>query len=190
MPSRTTGVVGAVTISMRDQLARGGRWPTVRAALERRAPAAGDEVEAVRRWSVVDVGTHVALLESMGEVLGESGVRDFGRERLTGEVSEGLFSTIARSWLRSFRARPEELLRMAPHLWRTAMRNCGTIRVVDVQDGYVRGRFEGLPSQLFDCRPWRWLMEGMGEGILELVELLGTCRTQEEGDALDLVVKW
>lgn len=191
-PSRATGVVGAVTIAMRNQLARDGWWPTVRDVLERRMPAAADEVEGVRRWSTVDLRIHVALLEAMGEALGEGAVRDFGRERLTGEVSDGLFATIARSWLRSFRARPEELLCMAPHLWRTATRSCGTLHVVDVQEGCVRGRFRSLPPALIGCTPWRWMMEGMGEGILELVELLGTCRTYVRGEDydLDLVVKW
>ena len=178
---------------MRGQLVRDGWWPTVREALERRLPAAADEIEAIRRWSTVDVDTHAAMLEAMGEVLGEAGVRAFGRERLSGEVSAGLFATIARSWLRSFRARPQELLRIAPYLWRTATRRCGTLGVEAVGEGYARGRFRQLPERLADCAPWRWMMEGMGEGLLDVAELLGTARTQDvdgEPCTVDMVVKW
>mgnify|MGYP007065674775 CR=1 FL=1 len=82
---------------------------------------------------------------------------------------------------------------MAPYMWRVAMRSCGTLKAIDGSGDMLRGRLLGAPPELIACCPWIWLMEGMGEGLLELAELLGTVRAERLPDdprSLDLVARW
>lgn len=190
---RPPGIIGAVVTGIRTQLAQQGYWAEVVADLEERLPAAAEEVVAVSRWRTVDVATHIALLDSAAAVLGEEGMREFGRQRLSSEVSHGLFATLARSWLRTFRARPQELFRMAPYMWRVATRNCGVMHVADVHEDHLRGRLRDAPPRLVHSKAWGWMIEGMGEGLLGLAELFGTVRGEVvagETGAYDLVARW
>jgi hypothetical protein len=191
-PSRPH-ISGAIVLSVRGLLVQDGLWPAVSEVLARDHPERLEELNRLGRWSMVDLDLHVALVDAAAEVLGEEGLRHFGRHRIVGDVSQGWFATIARSWLRSFSSRPDPVLRMIPYLWRSGLRDCGQMIVQESGKGHMRLRLRDPPQQLGRSKAWQMLLSGMAEGVLGLADVQGEARFAVPGDepgAIDLVCTW
>ncbi len=82
-------------------------------------------------------------------------------------------SVIFRSWLRSLSTRPEQFLRIAPYLYRGAMRDAGTMVLAGAGEGFIRYRIEETPDSLRGSIAWHRWMQGMGCGLLDLAQTTG-----------------
>jgi hypothetical protein len=174
-------------------VAQRGQWPAVLEAYCQRRPEDGDWLEHPPWCAWVDLDRHVGLVDAAAEVMGLDAVRALGQERLADELHSGLLATVVRSWLRTFAGTPNQLLRVAPYLWRAGFRGCGDMILEDTQDTVLRFRVAQAPPQLRASMAWQTLLIGFGEGFLSLAQVQGEIRLFDLDDApgdMGVSVSW
>jgi hypothetical protein len=118
-------------------------------------------------WSPVD--RYLAVWRAVGTLVGDERLRELGRVRFEHAMDSGSLAPILRSWARTLRHDPDELVKVAPHLWRGISQNLGELRVLSNESGSAHLRFETDHPLLLTCRPWQCVMEGWGLGLVRLI---------------------
>lgn len=191
--------------SARARLIEHGRWREVREATLRRG-VDGQLLDAhflaqfldgqlldgrIERWLPLEDA--IALAEASAEALSFDRLRDFGSSWVVHEVDVGSPPTILRSWLRSFAKSRENMVRIAPHLWKAAFRAGGRMGTADQGPGFLRLRLENVPPALLVSSACQTLLEGVGVGLLEMGELEGDVHfgpAPGRPGAMDVLVLW
>lgn len=189
----TPRISGAIVASLRAILTEKEKWAEVHAALVARCAPCADSIDQVEWSSWQDLESYVELISALSEVVDDRELRALGRERILRDVKSGFFSTILRSWLRSFPQAPENLLRIGPYLWRAGFRDVGTLEVASEGEGFMRLRAAGVPDLLRDATAWHELLAGMFEGLLEVSNRAGTVQVGpavDDDTALDFLCMW
>lgn len=163
-------VIGSMPLGLRATLLERGHWTEVRAALEERDLDASILLEGLRPIEWLPLRAHVALVEVTADVLGLDGVRALGFIRTQESTMGGLFPSVLRSWVRSFRDDPASLVRIGPRLWQMAFRDAGEFVIDRVDASGADARVLHLAS-LAASPAWRQLLEGASAGILQLAGL-------------------
>src|SRR5688572_15689675 len=113
---RDPRISGRIVAELRAQLLDLGLWEQVRERLQARDPLGLRWIDEAMTQPWVDIETYVSVIEWMGESLGPDRLREIGRGRVARSQRGGLFASIVRGWLRSFSDKPDEILRIVPHL--------------------------------------------------------------------------
>jgi hypothetical protein len=163
-------VVASFPLGLRATLLDRGDWTAVRDTLERRDLDAALRLEGLGGADWLPLPAHLALLEAIAAVLGLDGIRELGFVRTQQNTMGGLFPTLLRSWVRSFRNEPASLLRIGPHIWQTAFREAGEVVIDDVRPAHGSLRIVRCP-QLATSVAWQQITEGVSAGILHLAGL-------------------
>jgi hypothetical protein len=193
-PAPAPAILGAVVVPLREALVERGLWRDVLGrAREDHALADASALEQAVHSSWVPLDTYASMVDAVGDILGEDGVRDLGEGGLDGELEDGFYSTMLRSWVQSLSAEPEEVVRAGPHLWRAALRNAGTMQLAASGNGFTRLRIQMPPPQLLASRAWQVLLEGIGRALLDHLGLHGDVHcapASGESRALDYLLMW
>lgn len=161
-------VSGSVVAGTRVLLLEQGLWPKVRDAfLAAHGAQCGWIDESLgERW--LDAGCYVQLIEAVRVVVGDVSLREVGKQRFARATEGGTLAPIVRSWARTFRHDPAELVRATPHLWGGGTRNLGRLRLVEHDASHARFVFDTRAPVFLEARAWHTYLEGWAEGLIEL----------------------
>lgn len=173
--AKQSGVVGVPAVStsmvtgLRLLVGELGIGAEVRARVLAADPFAKRWVDAPPEGSWSPVDRYLTVWRAVGALVGEESLRELGRVRFERAMDSGSLAPILRSWARTLRDDPEEMVRVAPHLWRGITQNLGELRVLSREAGAAHLRFETDHPLLLSCRPWHAVMEGWGLGLMRLI---------------------
>lgn len=171
---RVAGEVAATLFAgLRRHLVDDGRWARVRDLVVARDASAVEWIDASVPSDWVSVEHHVAVLRGLEDVSGIASLREMGRERSRAVSVSGGLAPILRGWMRNYAQAPEHFVRVSPHVWSAATRGLGRLIRVPAppsadRGGYQQFRTEGLPKSILEAKPWHALLEGFGDGLIEL----------------------
>ena len=131
-----------------------------------------------------------ALTEALFEVAGERRACEVMRENLVATFRKPILETLVLASLRTFKASPAGLLRVAPRVWGLLLRDAGTM-TVEAEEQSVRVRMTGLPPEVAQSRPYLLGIEASISAIFELVDVCGTSRLESHhGSEACFLVEW
>ena len=185
-------IAASLVSAVRRQLIESGLWEAVREASIARDPIAAEWLDTPLTGDWVPFARHLHMMRALCDVVGESGAREVGRERLHLALRGGVLAPVLRGWMRSYAGAPAQLLRVAPHAWKAVFRHAGHMELVPSGEREVRFRVEDVPASILECEPWHRFLEGYGCGMLEAGSYAGAAsvRRADASDALEIRFSW
>lgn len=183
-------VASSLVSGMRHMLLEHDRWAQVRERLIARDPHAAEWIDARHIGDWYPMERHVAMMGAFQDVVGDEGLRAFGKMRLREALLGGMLAPIFRSWTRSYVSAPSQFLRVTPHAWRAVTRNAGRMSVARNVEREMQLRVIDAPESVRRASAWHRFLEGYTTGLLEAGALEGTVIVTVGSDAIEILLTW
>jgi hypothetical protein len=197
MDIRSTGeplVAGGVVAAYRAAMLGREQWDYVRRAFSSPAVIGEQWFDSVGVDDWVDLPEYVGLLEAIEATIGTEELRGLTRRRVIDPMGSNFFSPMLRSWARSFGESPVHMLRGAVHVWRSAQRNTGSMRVQAISEKEVHIVIEGVVARTYrGSTALAASLEGLVLGFLDLAQprpLFLEVELSAEADPLALICRF
>lgn len=193
---RSGQVSGGVLASIRTLLLPADQWSAISQAFLLRTGRSAEFLDTVPSDSWLPFSIYPALLDAMEQVFGAEQLQQVVRRQVVAADAANLYAGILRSWMRSYGARPDTMVRVVEHIWRATFRAAGQMQVSDLTwdgDGVLL-RCDGEAARALEHSPgFAVAMEGLVLGLIDhatprptLVEV----ERQQTDSGVDLVVTW
>lgn len=164
VPAVATSLVSGLRLLVREL----GLANEVRAAILASDPFAAYWVDQTPEADFTPVDRYLAMWTALGRLVSPEKLRELGHERFRRGMDSGRVAPILRSWARTCRDDPADLVRVAPHVWRGITRELGELRVLEHDDRSARMLFDTEYPLMASATAWHRVMEGWGDGLVTL----------------------
>jgi hypothetical protein len=152
------------------------------------------EIRESGRLAWQDIRILAELLEAVGKTCGALGSRLFWRASFKASLSQPMIAPLARGALMLWGHSPASFVRRTPQAWQLFTRNCGTLKVVPVNEpNAIMLRIENVPRA---CRVdgFLYMAEGGLESQMDYFRALGVVETRADHfpvrGFVELVARW
>lgn len=154
-------------------------------------PATLRRITHATRVDWLPIELHLELARAGLRLLGEQGLRDWGRAALTRAMKSTFLGPIFEGAVRLFGLSPAALVRTAPSVYQAAFRDCGGLVAVELEERLWRVVLQDLPREVRD-RAFLVSMAGALEATVEVGQAKGEVRllTPEPGQSAEYEVTW
>jgi hypothetical protein len=154
-------------------------------------PATLQRITHATRVDWLPVELHLELAQAGLRLLGEQGLRDWGRASLARAMRTTFLGPIFEGAVRLFGLSPAALVRTAPSVYQAVFRDCGGLVAVELEERLWRVVLQDLPKEVRG-RAFLVAMAGALEATIEVGKRKGEVRllTPEPGQSAEYEVTW